>query len=266
MKSVIFLFAKAALVAAADDASASLESYGPHCFSETAVYGTTIAGASETKSSDKTKLDDIAQVEYSNDARVTAIKYCVDLRTNYLNSVQAGFSNGFGSKITWMSTIGFDDVTLGARVVCSTYEVERDDYRVAEVEIGTLSSGVTWLNFVVRDVRHRSASPEDVHISMGKADSSLTFTTNKLYFVPETSAFTGFSGTTTTRSSANAVFNLGAVTFACWSDLNAQEKDFKDNLSSFYEEYEGLCWLMFAGVLLILSGCVICCLWGNDSM
>ena len=64
------------------------ETYGPHCFSETDTFGVSFAaGATETASSDKNELDNIAISDYTFDARVTAIKFCTDLRTNYLSSV-----------------------------------------------------------------------------------------------------------------------------------------------------------------------------------
>ena len=63
-----------------------------------------------------------------------------------------------------MSTIGHDETIKAALVNCKTYEVERSDYRIAEMEIGALNTGVTWLNIVVRDVRLKSPSPSDVVI------------------------------------------------------------------------------------------------------
>ena len=244
-----------------------METYGPHCFSETDTFGVSFAaGASETASSDKNELDNIAISDYTFDARVTAIKFCTDLRTNYLSSVQAGSSNGYGNKIKWMSTIGHDETIKAALVNCKTYEVERSDYRIAEMEIGSLNTGVTWLNIVVRDVRLKSPSPSDVVITVGsKAALPATMLYKSLQFDTKKSPFVGFTGTTTSNARFQSIYNLGGVSFGCWEDLNTTDAEFKENLDNFYQEYEGFVWLLSAILLLIITGCVVCGIWINDS-
>ena len=176
MRQFILLLLANSVVGAND----SIDSYGPHCFSETTIYGTPRAGSQEIPASDKTELDNIAQSDYGVNSRVTALRYCVTASTGYLNSIQAGLSNGFGSKIKWQKLIGLDDATRNALVSCKTYEMERDDYRVAEMEIGSQSTGVIWLSFIMRDVKYKSPSPTDVKITIGKPEPVPLMNINKI--------------------------------------------------------------------------------------
>jgi len=60
------------------------------------------------------------------------------------------------------------------------YQVERENYRVAQLEIGYLAAGlpntqgVIWLHVTVRDVRLKSPSFLDVTFEVGKVESFMS--------------------------------------------------------------------------------------------
>jgi len=86
--------------------------------------------------------------------------------------MQAGTTNGIGSKIRWLSSIG---VKKGA--VCGTYELEKEDFKVASLEVGYVTiysdrqQGVIWVRFIMRDVRNNGPSDSDVTITLGKVEA-----------------------------------------------------------------------------------------------
>lgn len=164
----LFISSLVALLSQAQQ-SEPVTSFGPYCFTETQLYGRADVGdAQEIAASDKTELDNIPLSEFGNASRVSMIKYCFDTRTAYLKSVQAGLTNGIGSEVKWLNTIGLDDKVSAANTECGMYHVEREDYRVAELEIGSVTAGlpntqgIIWLAVTVRHVKNLSPTPFDV--------------------------------------------------------------------------------------------------------
>ena len=120
------------------------------------------------------------------------------------------------------------------------YHVEREDYRVAEVEIGSITAGlpntqgIIYLAITIRHVKNLSPSPFDVTFELGKIETFMT--RQKLYFDQESNAFMGFTGITS-YSSSKPIVQLGAIQFSCWESIEDTEKTLNDNLEEFYEEY-----------------------------
>ena len=92
-----------------------MTSFGPYCFTETQLYGRANVGdVQEIAGTDKNNLDNIPLSDFGNASRVSMIKYCFDTRTAYLKSVQAGLTNGIGSEVKWLNTMGLDDTLQAA--------------------------------------------------------------------------------------------------------------------------------------------------------
>jgi len=88
----------------------------------------------------------------------------------------AGITNGIGSKISWLNSIGVKE-KVSAPDACGTYELEKEDFKVASLEVGyvTINSvreqGVIWVRFILRDIRNNGPSDSDVTITLGKVEA-----------------------------------------------------------------------------------------------
>jgi len=70
----------------------------------------------------------------------------------------------------------------------------------------------------------------------------------------------------TSFSSTKPIVQLGGLGFTCWDSDELQEKTLNDNLGDFYDEYEAIVWLLFAAMVLVIIGCVLCGCWVNQSL
>ena len=60
---------------------------------------------------------------------------------------------------------------------CSIYQLEKDDFKVATLEIGYLDNGndfekgVIWLRFLLRDLKESGPTDSDVTVTIGKVET-----------------------------------------------------------------------------------------------
>ena len=109
---------------------------------------------------------------------MSAIKYCLDNRTEYINYIQAGYSSGIGTEITWMNGIGLDTSTESKAEIldCGMYHVEHRDKRVVRLEIGYIDEdlpqfrGIIWVGLTIDNADSASGSKM---IEIGKPSASM---------------------------------------------------------------------------------------------
>lgn len=220
--------------------------------------------------SDKNFLDNIPLSEFGNASRVTVIRYCIDKETGYLNSVQTGITNGIGSQIKYLQTIGLDDSIKGDDLACEQFAVENEKFRVAEMEIGFIdggsskAQGVIYLGLTVRHVDMKSPSQRDVIIGLGKNETFMT--RQKLFFSQEDNAFIGLVGSRSLTGSKSIV-KLGAIEFTCWSlDIPMESNSLSDNLADLYYDNSNFLWIGLGLTLIVLTIIIVCSCYLHKSL
>ena len=247
------------------------EQYSPHCFKETLIYGRgEVSDRTEKQVSDKTFLDNIPLSEFGNASRVTVVRYCIDKETGYLNSVQTGITNGIGSEVRYMQTIGVDQSFKGDDLICGQYAVENELFRVAQMEIGYIdggsakAQGVIYLGLTVRHVDIKSPSQRDVIIHLGKNETFMT--RQNLFFDQENNAFIGLIGSRSLTSAKNIV-KMGAIEFTCWSlDIPVKANSLGDNLADLYYENSNFLWIGLGLALLVITVIIVCSCYLHKSL